>query len=142
MKEGTKDVDICVFAKDIDVIDFARAYSRRTKIRVDIFLDGWIQPVRFPDMFSRATPAESSFSKIELFTMDRYDMALTKIDRWSDKDREDITALLNKIPCFRQEMEVRYNFILKQFHDQELHYNFKTNYELFQNILGFLLKEP
>ncbi|MDP3728898.1 MAG: DUF6036 family nucleotidyltransferase [bacterium] len=139
VKDGTKDVDICVFVPDADVIDFARVYSRRTKVRVDVFLDGWVQPVRFPDMLQRASHTGSPFSNIELFTMNLYDMILTKVDRWSEKDKADIGSALNKIPCSKREMEERYTFILSQFYDN-LHETFRTNYTQFLNELGFLLK--
>lgn len=140
IKQLTKDIDICVLARDVDVVDFASAYSKKTGVRVDVFVDGWVQPMHFPDIMARTLTVQSPFSNIDLFVMNVCDMILTKIDRWKERDIDDISVLLKTVGCQRSELENRYRFVLTNYKDPNRLPAFKNNYQEFRKLFWHLLK--
>lgn len=140
VKSETKDVDLGVFTKDVDIMDIALAYTRKNKVRVDVFVDGWFQPMHFPDMLERALGVQSPFVNIKLYIMNPYDMILTKVCRWERKDINDIGALLEKVDCNSFEMDARYKFVLGNYTDPNRIENFKKHYKEFLGLFGYLLK--
>lgn len=139
-KEFTEDIDICIFTNDADVLQFADNYAIDNYVDIHVFVDGWIRPMYFPDMLARATPVESGFSRIRLYTMNIYDMILTKIDRWQEKDIRDVRTLAEKYSLLRSELTKRCTFVLKNYHNPRRISIFQANYKQFIGLFGSLLK--
>ena len=57
---------------------------------------------RLKPMFS------GTFKNIQLYGLDPYDLALSKIDRNSQRDRDDVKYLIKNVPLDRKTLEARY----------------------------------
>lgn len=51
---------------------------------------------------------EGSFKHLRLYALDPYDIALTKLERNSSRDREDVQHLARKVPFDLQILKARY----------------------------------
>ena len=137
-KYTTRDVDICVRGVDVDVYDWSMQWSKKNKVMVDVYIDGWFKNVRFPDYLKRSTHIPNlGFKHINIYLMNIYDMVLTKVDRWSDRDRQDINSLLRVLKIEKRLLDGRYSYYLKNFNGPEHEkQRFANNFGEFLNVFG------
>lgn len=140
-KKETEDVDICIQDKEVE--DFVIEYRRKSKIKIDAFIVGLFATLGMPDFLERAfpSPKKMKFKYIDVFLMNPYDIILTKLDRWKEKDQIDLRSLLTKMQIKREELEERYRFCLKHFRgSKKQKEKFMNNFNTFMNLLGNLLQ--
>ncbi|MBS3099788.1 nucleotidyltransferase [Candidatus Pacearchaeota archaeon] len=63
-------------------------------IRIDIFYDGFIMGIRFPDDWRKLSEKVKEIGKIKLYILNWYDLIITKISRAEKRDIEDIIAII------------------------------------------------
>jgi len=66
---------------------------RLGKIRIDIFYDGFIMGIPFPEDWKKLSEKIKEISKIKLYILNWYDIIITKISRSESRDIEDIIEL-------------------------------------------------
>ena len=65
-------------------------------IRIDIFYDGFIMGIRFPDDWRKLSEKVKEIGKIKLYILNWYDLIITKISRAEKRDIEDIIAIIKR----------------------------------------------
>ena len=107
IKESTKDID---FLTDESYEKIKTLFSlaglkeessnkicniwRLGSIRIDIFYDGFIMGIPFPDDWKEKSEKIKEIGKINLYILNWYDLIITKISRSEKRDIEDIIAII------------------------------------------------
>jgi len=67
---------------------------RLGNIRIDLFYDGFILGVPFPDDWKSLSKKIREIGKVKLYILNWYDLIITKISRSETRDIEDIIAII------------------------------------------------
>src|SRR3989344_5702690 len=107
IKESTKDIDFLTteeYSKIKRMFELAGLKEesgnkvcniwRLGNIRIDIFYDGFIMGIRFPDDWRKLSEKVKEIGKIKLYILNWYDLIITKISRAEKRDIEDIIAII------------------------------------------------
>ncbi|MFH1917344.1 MAG: DUF6036 family nucleotidyltransferase [Nanoarchaeota archaeon] len=135
-------IDLCITEKDLDVYDWTVQYMKLKKFRVDVYVGGWFKTMPMHDYKKRAIFIDDkTYKNISVYLMNLYDMTLTKIDRFNEKDIQDIENILMTKKIKRRELQERYEFCLKIYTGSaEEKQKFQKNYADFLNLFSTLLR--
>src|SRR3989338_10026132 len=67
---------------------------RLNELRIDIFYDGFIMGIPFPEDWKKLSVKIKEIGKISLYILNWYDLIITKISRSEKRDIEDIIAII------------------------------------------------
>lgn len=111
LKDTTKDVDFCTGTKkDYDIIK-AIIEKSDSRIRVDLFREGYIFSVQLPENYARlARPVKTSFGNVKLKTLHPMDLIISKTDRLNERDIEDIEVLIKSVN--KAKLQQRYKQVI------------------------------
>lgn len=107
----TADVDVLPFGSNAvteSLIGMAGQGSRlHTKYKVYLQVVGVAQvPVNYEDRLTEMFP--EAFSHLRLFALDAYDLALSKLERNTQRDRDDVKHLARTVPFDLDKLQGRY----------------------------------
>ena len=109
LRRPTADIDVLVVRPPIDLNPLAGLGSslykkHRVYVQLVTVLEAYPEDYeeRLTEMFSGA------FRNLRLFALDPYDLALTKLGRNSQRDREDVFHLANAVPFDIETLRARY----------------------------------
>jgi len=88
-------------------------------------------PENYQDRIVEMFPG--TYRRIQLYTLDAYDLALSKIDRNSEKDREDVKYLVRNVPLDLH--------VLKKRYESELRPGFIGNIDWTDKTMKFWMEE-
>lgn len=114
----TSDVDVLAFVpkNEADVLLNSGQKESVLHRQYKIYLDAVTIATPPEDYDQRLTEIfAGSFKNIRLFSLDPYDIALTKLERNSPKDREDVKFLARKIPFDLNVLRERYEKELRSY---------------------------
>jgi len=107
IKESTKDIDFMTeesYEKIKRLFKLAGLKEESTdkvcniwrlnNLRIDIFYDGFIMGIPFPDDWKEKSEKIRKIGKITLYILNWYDIIITKISRSEKRDIEDILAII------------------------------------------------
>ena len=107
IKESTKDIDFLTTASYENIKKLFRLAGLREespskicntwrleKTRIDIFYDGFIMGIPFPDDWKEKSEKIKGIGKINLYILNWYDLIITKISRSEKRDIEDILKII------------------------------------------------
>lgn len=135
LKEATKDVDFCTPTRKEQSIVKAAAEKVKGKIRIDLFSEGYIFSVQLPDNYAKmAKQSDFKFKRLTLKILHPVDIIVSKTDRLSERDAEDIKALIKKKRVSKKKLEQRYRKAIKSVPGkrENFEYNSKQVLELFR----------
>lgn len=95
------------------------------KIRVDIFYEGYIMGIKFPDDWKEISEEVKEIGKIKLYVLNWYDLIITKISRSEKRDIEDVIAIINHGQLDFDFLKKRYYSIVEDSLIHEFDYKFK-----------------
>ena len=98
---------------------------RLDKTRVDIFYDGFIMGIPFPDDWKKLSEKIKEIGKIRLYILNWYDLIITKISRSEKRDIEDIIAIIKSQKLDFKFLKDRYYSIAETSLISEFDYKFK-----------------
>lgn len=133
LKDTTKDVDFCTETKkDYDTIKKLIEKSG-SRIRVDLFREGYIFSVQLPEDYARrARPVKAGFRNVKLKTLHPIDLIISKTDRLNERDIEDIEALIGEVK--KAKLQQRYKQVMNSIpgRRENFEYNAKQVLKLYQ----------
>lgn len=118
-KASTKDIDFC-FVQDSDKKAFTHiakrlGYVSESSARIigrglviDIYSAGYIFCVQLPLDYAVHSIKIREMQKIDLFALNPLDLIITKAARFNDRDKEDITTIINNYEINQQELVRRW----------------------------------
>src|SRR3989338_3969851 len=122
LKDDTKDVDFFYSGMEIDdLYAITQELSKKYNSRIDFWTteemvllkDGRINTQKLPtDYISMCFEAEEPLERIKLKILNPIDVVLTKEDRLSERDMDDITKLVNHYHIPRETLEERFKLYL------------------------------
>ncbi len=108
IKESTKDIDFLTTEKYEKINRMFKLAGlkeessdkvcniwRLDSLRIDIFYDGFIMGIPFPEDWKKLSEKIKEIGKIRLYILNWYDLIITKISRSEKRDIEDIIAIIN-----------------------------------------------
>ena len=138
IKESTKDID---FITDESYEKIKRLFTlaglkeespekicniwRLGKIRIDIFYDGFIMGIPFPEDWKELSEKIKSIGKINLYILNWYDLIITKISRSETRDIDDIIDIINSQKLDIDFLKKRYYSIAETAIISDFDYKFK-----------------
>jgi len=138
IKEATKDIDFLT-TESYDKIK--RIFSlaglkeessnkacniwRLNDIRIDIFYEGFIFGVPFPDDWKNLSKKIKEVGKIKLYLLNWYDIIITKISRSEARDIEDILAIIKNQKLDIKFLKKRYYSLAETALISDFDYKFK-----------------
>ena len=138
IKEATKDIDFLT-TENYDKIK--RIFSlaglkeessnkvcniwRLNNIRIDIFYEGFILGVPFPDDWKNLSKKIREVGKIKLYLLNWYDIIITKISRSEARDIEDILAIIKNQKLDIKFLKKRYYSLAETALISDFDYKFK-----------------
>lgn len=138
IKEATKDIDFLTTAeyeKIKRLFDLAGLKEespnkicniwRLDKIRIDLFYEGFILGVPFPEDWKELSEKIKDIGKIHLYVLNWYDIIITKIARSEKRDIEDIIAILKSQKIDFNILKKRYYSLAETAIISEYDYKFK-----------------
>lgn len=134
LKEATKDVDFCTLKREERSIVKAAAEKVKGKIRMDLFSEGYIFSVQLPDDYAKmAKQSDFKFKKLALKILHPVDIIISKTDRLSERDAEDIKALIREKRIRKKALEQRYREAIESVPGkrENFEYNRKQVLEMF-----------
>jgi hypothetical protein len=112
MPRPTADIDVLSVspsAKQRELMELGRRGSRLHR-KHGVYLDSVVLRVHPADYETRLTEMfPQALAKLRLMALDPYDLALTKLDRNSPRDREDFRHLAASIPFEMDRLRERYD---------------------------------
>lgn len=109
LKETTKDVDFCTLTRKEQRIVKAAGEKVKDEIRMDLFSEGYIFSVQLQDDYAKmAKQSDFKFEKLTLKILHPVDIIVSKTDRLSERDVEDIKALIKEKRVNKKTLEQRY----------------------------------
>jgi len=82
---------------------------RLNELRIDIFYDGFIMGIPFPEDWKKFSEKIKSIGKIDLYILNWYDLIITKISRSEKRDIDDILAIIKS-------QKLNFNFLKKRYY--------------------------
>lgn len=138
IKESTKDIDFLTAEpyskiKKLFILAGLKEESpsklcniwRLQNIRVDVFYDGFIFGVPFPDDWKELSEKLRDIGKVRLFVLNWYDLIITKIARSEERDIGDILAILTSQKIDFEVLKKRYYSIAETALIADFDYKFK-----------------
>lgn len=135
LKETTKDVDFCTLTRKERSIVKAAGEKVKGEIRMDLFSEGYIFSVQLPDDYAKmAKQSGFRFKKLTLKILHPVDIIVSKTDRLSERDVEDIKALIKGKRVDKKKLEQRYREAIETIPGkrENFEYNRKEVLELFR----------
>ena len=149
IKESTKDIDFLTtekYEKIKRMFNLAGLKEespnkmcniwRLNSIRIDIFYDGFIMGIPFPEDWKSLSEMIKEIGKIKLYILNWYDLIITKISRSEKRDIEDIIAIIKS-------QKLDFNFLKKRYYSiaetsliSDFDYKFKHLKNEYQKVLG------
>jgi hypothetical protein len=109
IKESTKDIDFLTTEKQEKIRKLFNLAGlkeedptklcniwRLNDIRIDLFYEGFIFGIPFPNDWKILSEKLREIGKIKLYILNWYDLIITKISRSEKRDIEDIILIINK----------------------------------------------
>ena|SRR3989344_2024568 len=122
IKESTKDIDFLTtekYEKIQRMFNLAGLKEeadnkicniwRLNELRIDIFYDGFIMGIPFPEDWKKFSEKIKSIGKIDLYILNWYDLIITKISRSEKRDIDDILAIIKS-------QKLNFNFLKKRYY--------------------------
>jgi len=122
IKESTKDIDFLTTASYEKINNLFRLAGlkeessskscniwRLEKTRIDIFYDGFIMGIPFPDDWKEKSEKIKEIGKISLYILNWYDLIITKISRSEKRDIEDAIKIIKS-------QGLDFNFLKKRYY--------------------------
>ncbi len=134
LKETTKDVDFCTLTMKERSIVKAEGEKVKGEIRMDLFSEGYIFSVQLPDDYAKmAKQSDFKFEKLTLKILHPVDLIVSKTDRLSERDAEDIKALIKEKRVNKKKLEQRYREAIESIPGkrENFEYNSKQVLKLF-----------
>ena len=115
LERPTADIDFLSLASRLEATELIRIGGRGSALHREhgVYLDLVVLTVEPADYEQRLTemfPGE--FTRLRLMALDPYDLALTKLDRNSPKDREDFRHLARSVPLDMDALRARYTEVM------------------------------
>jgi Nucleotidyltransferase of unknown function (DUF6036) len=112
MPRPTADIDLLSVAPEALRSELAAVAGRSSPLHVKhkVYLDFVVlrvQPANYEDRLTEMFAG--AFDRLRLMALDPYDLALTKLDRNSPKDREDFLYLAEAVPLDLAALRARYD---------------------------------
>ena len=138
IKESTKDIDFLTsekYEKIKKLFNLAGLKEessdkicniwRLNDIRVDVFYDGFIMGINFPDDWKKLSEKIKEIGKVKLSIFNWYDLIITKISRAEKRDIEDIIAIIKSQNIDFEFLKKRYYSIAETSIISDFDYKFK-----------------
>ena len=138
IKESTKDIDFltCESSTKIKKLfslaglkeespDKVCNTWRLKGIRIDIFYDGFIMGIPVPDDWKKLSKEIKQVGKIKIYSLNWYDLIITKISRAESRDIEDIVQILQKENLDFEFLKTRYYSLAETSLISDFDYKFK-----------------
>jgi hypothetical protein len=145
IKESTKDIDFLTnesYEKIKKLFSLAGLKEessgkvcniwRLDNIRIDIFYDGFIMGIPFPDDWKEKSEEIREIGKIKLCILNWYDIIITKISRAEKRDIDDIIAIIKNQRLDFEFLRERYFSIAETALISDYKYKFKHLEEKWQ----------
>ncbi len=115
LERPTADIDFLSMSSSLEPSELVRLGGRGSRLHREhgVYLDLVILTVEPADYEQRVTemfPGE--LERLRLMALDPYDLALTKLDRNSPKDREDFRHLARSVPLSMEKLRTRYSEVM------------------------------
>jgi hypothetical protein len=109
LRRPTADIDVLAVRPQVDLDQLAGIGSplhkkHRVHVQLVTVLDAY--PEDYEDRLTEMFPG--SFKNLRIFALDPYDLALTKLGRNSQRDREDVFHLADAVPFDLETLRTRY----------------------------------
>ena len=98
---------------------------RLGKIRIDLFYDGFIMGIPFPEDWKKESKKIRDIGRIKLYILNWYDQIITKISRSEKRDIEDIIAIIKSQKLDFALLKERYYSIAETALISDYDYKFK-----------------
>jgi hypothetical protein len=138
IKDSTKDIDFLTIEKQEKIRKLFNLAGlkeespnkicniwRLAKIRVDLFYDSFIMGIPFPDDWKELSKKIKEVGQVKVYTLNWYDLIITKISRSEERDIEDIIIILKS-------QKLDFDFLKKRYYSladvsliSEFDYKFK-----------------
>ncbi len=139
LKNATRDVDLVVRSTEPEVAKFCKEYPSRYKVKVEFFVDGLFKHIRVKDYLAKAIDfVGGEFLNVTVKILNIYDIILTKMNRFEEKDQIDIQNIMSKMKISAKDLDERFHYYLKYFMDPKD--DFIEKYKTLKNAYGNLLK--
>src|SRR3989344_136998 len=138
IKESTRDIDFLTdenYDKIKELFELAGMKEessnkicniwRLGSTRIDIFYDGFIMGIPFPDDWKEKSNKIKEIGKIKLYILNWYDIIITKISRSERRDIEDIIAIIKNQKLDFKFLKERYFSIAETALIADFEYKFK-----------------
>ncbi|MCX6746646.1 MAG: DUF6036 family nucleotidyltransferase [Candidatus Pacearchaeota archaeon] len=138
IKESTKDIDFLTTEKQEKIRKLFTLAGlkeessnkicniwRLNDIRIDIFYDGFILGIPFPEDWKRLSEKIREVGKIKLYILNWYDLIITKISRSETRDITDIIAIIKSQKIDFKFLKKRYYSIAETALISDFDYKFK-----------------
>ncbi len=138
IKEATKDIDFLTTEKQEKIrklfnlaglkeesSDNVCNIWRLGDTRIDIFYEGFIMGIPFPEDWKEKSEKIKEMGKIKLYILNWYDLIITKISRAEKRDIEDIIAIMKHQKLDMDFLKKRYYSIAETSLIAEFDYKFK-----------------
>ena len=138
IKEATKDIDFLTtesYEKIKRLFNLAGLKEesqqrlcniwRLGKLRIDLFYDGFIMGIPFPEDWRKKSEKLKEIGKIKLYILNWYDQIITKISRSEKRDIEDIIAIIKSQKLDFALLKERYYSIAETSIISDYDYKFK-----------------
>lgn len=129
LKDSTMDIDFCVETeRDYNMLMKAKS-SIKSDFKMDLWHSGYIFSLQLPDDYiTRARAIKMNFKSIILKVLSPLDIIITKTSRLSQRDIEDIEAVIKKKKIDKRKLIERFNIVKESWpsSDKLLKDNFKS----------------
>ncbi len=98
---------------------------RLNNLRIDIFYDGFIMGISFPEDWKKLSKKIREIGKIKLYFLNWYDIIITKVSRSETRDIKDIISILDTQKLDFEFLKKRYYSIAETSLISEFDYKFK-----------------
>lgn len=98
---------------------------RLDKSRIDLFYDGFIMGISFPDDWKELSEKIKEIGKIKLYILNWYDLIITKISRSEERDIDDIIKIIQSQNLDFEFLKKRYYSIAETALISDFDYKFK-----------------
>ena len=145
IKESTKDIDFLTTEsykkiKNLFILAGLKEDSsnkvcniwRLNKTRIDIFYEGFIMGIPFPEDWKERSEKIKEIGKIKLYILNWYDLIITKISRSEKRDIEDAIKIIKSQKLDFEFLKKRYYSIAETALIQEYDYKFKHLEKIWQ----------
>ncbi len=112
LERPTADIDVLSVSSSLGVNELTELGGRGSKLHLahGVYLDFVVLTVEPADYEQRVTEMFAGrLERLRLMALDPYDLALTKLDRNSPKDREDFRHLARSVPLSMEKLRTRYS---------------------------------